>query len=153
MNSNRWKVIYLVRDPRAIMASRAPLSWCQDDPACQDVRHLCSNMQRDLSLLESLKTRNPERYYLLNYEEFTKDVFIETDKLFDFLGLTVTAPVKIFLDTHTRKTDQSESNPYSTSRLSKNVASAWRNRLSSQNISDISSNCLAVLKYLNYPLF
>lgn len=147
-------MIYLVRDPRAIMASRAPLSWCQDDPACQDVDHLCSNMVRDLNLLESLKTRNPERYYLLNFEEFTKDVFIETDKLFDFLGLTVTPTVKIFLDTHTRrKTDETESDPYSTSRLSKNVASAWRNRLSSQNVSDISSKCLDVLKYLNYPLF
>jgi len=147
-------VIYLVRDPRAIMASRAPLSWCQDDPACQDVRHLCSNMQRDLNLLESLKIRNPERYYLLNYEEFTKDVGIGTEKLFKFLGLTVTAPVKIFLDTHTRReTDEAESDPYSTRRLSKNVASAWRNRLSSQNISDISSKCLDVLKYLNYPLF
>lgn len=131
-------MIYLVRDPRAVMASRALLPWCQNDPGCYDVQHLCSNIRRDLSLFESLWSRNPERYYLLNFGEFTKDVQIGTEKLFNFLGLNVSAPVRLFLNTNSRQTTEN---------------AAWRERLSPQNITDISSKCLDVLKSLDYPLF
>ena len=53
--SKDWKIVYLARDPRGVMASRANLTWCQLDPACSDVRRLCADVQEDFELIERLK--------------------------------------------------------------------------------------------------
>ena len=55
INSKDWKIVYLARDPRGVMASRANLTWCQLDPACSDVRRLCADVQEDFELIERLK--------------------------------------------------------------------------------------------------
>ncbi len=157
--SSDWKIVYLARDPRGVMASRANLTWCKDSD-CGDVHRLCGDIQEDLEWIERLTTRHPDTYYMLKFEDLTANVERETEKLFRFLGLSVTVPVKVFLSTHTRtsstavdnKIARRKNDPFSTSRQSKSVASEWRTKLSTKEISAITGVCTHVLKMLDYTV-
>ena len=157
--SKDWKIVYLARDPRGIMASRANLTWCRPDPACGDVRRLCTDVQEDLDWIGRLKIQYPDTYCMLKFEDLTANVEEETGKLFRFLGLSVTVPVKVFLSTHTRssgspvdKVSARKNDPFSTSRQSKSVASEWRTKLSSSDIGAITNVCANILKKLDYAI-
>ena len=145
------KIIYLVRDPRGTMASRTNLTWCQEPP-CNDVSTLCREMQEDLPLFQQLKEKYPNQYYFLKFEDLTANVEAEAEKLFNFLGLKVTLPVKVFLHTHTRAPKRNKNDPYSTSRLSRNISSEWRKKMSTSDISSISNQCSSVLSMLDYEI-
>lgn len=132
------------------MASRANITWCMEDEACGNAEHLCRDMEEDLSRLETLRAKRPDRYYLLKYEEFNANLEVETKRLFDFLGLEVSAPVRVFLDTHTLKTE-AEWDPHSIHRDSKKAVTAWRDKLSKENATEISETCSSVLEALDYP--
>lgn len=135
------------------MASRANLTWCHsvETDECSNPKHLCDETERNLSLLESLKARHPDRYYLLKYEDLNMDFDLETAKLFDFLDLPVTPSVRVFLHTHTRRAGR-DTDPYSVYRPIGTTALAWRQKLSTSVIANISSVCTSVLKKLNYTL-
>lgn len=154
-----WKVIYLARDPRGVMASRANLTWCRSEPACGDVQRLCDDVSEDLQWLERLKNQFPDRYYLLKFEDLTANVEIETQKLFQFLQIPITVPVKVFLTTHTRSSEPSDKNiarrkhdPFSTNRQTKSVANEWRTKLSKNETTFISKICNKVLNNLGYTV-
>ena len=144
-----WKVVYLVRDPRAIMSSRTNLTWCRPDPKCSQVANLCGTMMKDLNLLDSLKARQPDRYYLLKYEDLSLNLEVETKKLFNFLGLEVSPAVRIFLETHTKKIIGAN-DPHSIYRNPNMTVLGWRSKLSFGNVSIIEKSCSSVMKKLNY---
>ncbi|XP_045138943.1 uncharacterized protein LOC123520593 isoform X2 [Portunus trituberculatus] len=54
------QVVYLVRDPRAVLSSRSRLPWCVA-AACRDPYTVCSSLQRDLLLIPRLLRRFPTR--------------------------------------------------------------------------------------------
>lgn len=150
------KVIYLARDPRGVMASRANLTWCQRDPDCNSPARLCDNVSKDLNLITKLTKEKPDRYYFLKFEDLSANVELETDKLFKFLGMKITLPVKVFLNTHTRggasRNDSLKRDPFSTRRKSDTVAHEWRKKLSKNVIKSVTDVCLDVINYLNYTL-
>lgn len=156
-----WKIVYLMRDPRGVMASRANLSWCRPDPACGQVGNLCGDMLDDLNRINQLKKQYPNQHYLLKFEDLTANVESETEKLFQFLQIPITVPVKVFLTTHTRSGDgvtventraRKHDDPFSTNRQSKSVASEWRRKLPAKEIENITNICLPVLKMLDYKI-
>lgn len=158
----QWKIIYLARDPRGVMASRANLTWCRPDPACGNVHRLCADVQEDVELTNRMKTQFPDRFYLLKFEDLTSNVETETENLFRFLGLAVTVPVKVFLSTHTGSSPsvsinklavRRKNDPFSTSRQSKSVANEWRSKLSSTEVAAITNVCSSVMKMLDYTPF
>lgn len=155
-NTRGWKVIYLARDPRGIMASRTNLTWCNQDPHCNQVSNLCRDLDDDTEKMQQLSHRWPQRFHLLRFEDLSLNVEKETEKLFKFLEMSVSLTVKVFLNTHTlgglKTAVKDVSNPFSTSRLSSSVANKWRSTLSQSQISAINSKCSTVLSRLNYTL-
>ena len=157
----KWKIVYLARDPRGVMASRANLTWCKPDPACGDVHRLCADVKEDTELMKQLQTQFPDRFYLLKFEDLTSNVETETENLFRFLRLPVTVPVKVFLSTHTgsspsatinKLADRRKNDPFSTSRQSKSVANEWRTKLTNAEVTAITNVCNTVLKMLDYVI-
>lgn len=146
-----WKIIYLARDPRGVVASRTNLTWCQEDPACGDIRRLCSEMEADVNALSS-------KYLMIRFEDLTLNMEIETERLFKYLEMPLTSSVRLFLETHTKgqrhqKSDlNKDDDPFSTHRDSKSVAYEWRKKLSKDRIRQISETCSSVLKLLDYPI-
>ena len=82
------KIVFLVRDPRGVMASRANLTWCSHS-SCSQASQLCLQMEEDLKSYEQLRNLYPEHFYLLRFEDLSTDVDLETAKLFDFLGTRI----------------------------------------------------------------
>lgn len=146
-SSTDWKIIYLVRDPRGVMSSRTDLPWCVLDPACNDAGRLCNEVRSDLEEVSRLQSLFPDRLYLLKFEDLAANVEIETEKLFQFLGMPVSSSVKVFLSQHTQS-NQTRDNPFSTIRHSNIVASAWRNKMSSDRIANITDVCTLTLRKL-----
>ena len=134
------------------MASRDTFPLCAAHPSCTNFTRLCNTMEKDLARLETLRAQYPDRYYLVKHDEFSLDVEAGTQKLFDFLGIPVTAPVRVFLETHTKGTEDGKIEPHSTYRFSKNVVNAWREQMKKKRIKNITTTCSNVLKALNYTL-
>jgi carbohydrate 6-sulfotransferase 6 len=144
--TDRWKIIYLVRDPRGTMASRAKLKWCMANRNCREPARLCSRIEEDLDLLEK-HFKAGRDYLLLKFEDLAINVQSETAKLFRFLQLPVTNLTTAFLDTHTQSNNQTaEKDPFSTVRKSDAVAFGWKRKLSPKQIANITESCAPLLK-------
>jgi Sulfotransferase family len=82
---NQFKIVYLVRDPHGIMASRFNRDWCVH-PSCTLASELCQQMNADLEAFQELNELYPNTFYKIRFEDFTANVEAETEKLFQFLG-------------------------------------------------------------------
>ncbi|KZS14703.1 Uncharacterized protein APZ42_020098 [Daphnia magna] len=147
-SSKQWKIVYLVRDPRGVMSSRTNLTWCKHDPACNDASRLCSEVQEDLAWEKRLRSQSPDQHYLIKFEDLSADVQLETEKLFRFLEMPVSDPVKIFLNMHTQSS-KTRDDPFSTIRESNTVASGWQTKLSKNEIANLTNTCKPLLEMLN----
>lgn len=143
------KIIYLVRDPRGTMSSRAKLKWCQANPNCRKPERLCARLEEDLDLLEKhFDGRANRRHLLLKFEDLAVNVQTETEKLFRFLELPITELTREFLDSHTQSNQTTDNNPFSTVRQSNAVAYGWKNKLTQTEIDAITDVCTPLLKKL-----
>lgn len=144
-----WKIVYLVRDPRGVMASRANLTWChQRAEACLNPKQHCSEVYDDLTRIEHLKRQFPNLFTVIKFEEFTSDVQTEAEKLFQFLELPVSRSVQTFLDTHTH-TDRENDDPSATFRHTKEVGTQWQSKLPQDVVTNVTDVCEPLLKRLN----
>lgn len=48
------KILYLVRDPRAVINSRKDFPWCVNTPECIDPTYLCRDMVQDFNEAQNL---------------------------------------------------------------------------------------------------
>ena len=55
------QIVYLVRDPRAIYASRQQIGWCKKDPICRDPEILCDGLVQDFNSAVDLQAQYPHR--------------------------------------------------------------------------------------------
>ncbi|KAI9558828.1 hypothetical protein GHT06_015617 [Daphnia sinensis] len=148
--SKDWKIVHLVRDPRGTMSSRYNVAaWCLKEPSCIEVNRVCAELQEDLELIQRLIHDFPDRHYLLKFEDLAVNAEAETEKLFRFLGMSVTELTKAFLESHTQSDSQTKNNPYSTFRQSNAIAYGWKTKLSEKEIATITDVCAPVLKLLS----
>jgi hypothetical protein len=146
------KIIYLVRDPRGTLSSRAKLDWCQANPKCREPYQLCAHIEEDIDLLgKHLAGHNNSRHYLLilKFENLAINVKTETEKLFRFLELPVTELTRAFLDSHTESNQTNDNDPFSTVRQSNAVAHGWKTKLKPEEIDAITEVCTPLLKKLD----
>ena len=59
---NNVKIIYLVRDPRAVINSRKTRSWCISEPLCIDPVNLCNDIFEDHHVAKGLYKTMPDRF-------------------------------------------------------------------------------------------
>jgi Sulfotransferase domain len=83
--NSKFKIVYLVRDPHGIMASRINKTWCVH-PSCTLASELCQQINADLKAFQKLNESYPDTFYKIRFEDLTANVVTETEKLFKFLG-------------------------------------------------------------------
>ena len=150
ISKNNWKIVYLVRDPRGVMASRANLTWCHERAqVCLNPKQHCSEVLDDLTRIERLENSNPGLFSVIKFEDFTANIQLETKKLFQFLDIPITRLVRTFLSTHTNS-DRENDDPSATYRHTKDVGSRWRSQLSHDVASNVTDLCQPLLKRLKY---
>ena len=137
------KIIYLTRDPRAMLDSQVrknDMDSKKFDYFVQNTISMCGKMQRDLKLLPVLNETFPNSIYPVQYEKFVQSPLKETESLFEFLGLNFTDAVKDYVAS---KTILSE--PSSAER-----AQIWRSHISVQHLNVIDANCAMIYQELGY---
>lgn len=56
------RIIYLIRDPRATMASRNTRPWCFSYDDCDDPTVLCNDLEMDYYAAQRLLSSYPDRF-------------------------------------------------------------------------------------------
>ncbi|XP_077554364.1 carbohydrate sulfotransferase 3-like [Haemaphysalis longicornis] len=147
------RIVHLVRDPRAIFASRKRLNWCIQDKQCGKAEALCAQMRSDIDGVRELAARMKTRHvYTLFFERLAANPVNETQRLFASLDLDFAPSVLDYLSKHTSGTFRDHMNMFSTRRNSKLVIDRWKRRLSRRSILDIEKTCGDVLEKLGYEI-
>lgn len=109
------KIIFLVRDPRAVIASSRSVNFFKDsvrDVSRANLRAYsftnCKQTEENLALVESLSFRWRKRIMIQRYEDFAMDPLRGLSRLYDFAGLSVPEDVKTWLDKTTHPSSDHE---------------------------------------------
>lgn len=150
---DQLKVVYLVRDPRGIYSSRRGMAWCSNS-TCASPATLCAEMSEDIEIFEQLKATDPDKYFIIRYEDMALTPRQESLELFHNLELPFTPSVSRFIRTHTStsKSNRDSKNPYTTKRDSKSVAFDWRRTLKGAELAAVEVACSDVIQRLGYKV-
>ncbi|XP_023237769.1 carbohydrate sulfotransferase 3-like isoform X1 [Centruroides sculpturatus] len=141
------KLIYLSRDPRAIMSSRKELHWCQRDK-CNNPVVLCEEMKNDV---EELRVANIS-YLWIRYEDLSLNTVNVSRNLLKRLSLPFSRLLESYLLSHVRSKLIDEKNPYSTRRNSSTVPYKWLKSLTFPEINNIQTKCFEAMNIFGYVI-
>ncbi|XP_069983407.1 carbohydrate sulfotransferase 1-like [Penaeus vannamei] len=143
-----FQILYLVRDPRAVLSSRKRVGWCQS-PTCKDPNVTCSLLAGDLAEVPVLQKEFPDRFKFLHYDEICQDMTSSLTDIMAFLGLPVQQKQTELLQAE--KTSQDKYSVYKNSLLQ---AQLWRSRTSYREIVEpVQRSCRASLEKLGLRTF
>lgn len=145
------KVVYLVRDPRAVHNSRSKLEWCTKTP-CGDYNLMCDDYNSDLVAYRRLVDTYGDKIIAIRHEDLSLDPYGVGKNLFTSLGLPFTSAVRRFLriNTEAELPDNRTIDPYSIRRSSKQVIAKWTKDLNGSTINEIQDKCSTVFQQLGY---
>lgn len=144
------KLVWLVRDPRAVMSSRASsVTWC-DTLACKDPGYLCSDLLLDYRTYRLLQEERPDQVLLVRYEDLARDPYDKSREVLEFAGLTFHKRVREYLDDHLTS---DEDEPWSTRHDPKTRVGRWMKLMKFDDVVKTQYHCKAIMKNLGYRLF
>lgn len=143
------KIIYLVRDPRAVYNSRKNLFWCANT-SCTDMEYFCKEMEEDVQKFKQLSQNYPDLIIPIRFEELSLNPYNKTKELFSKLQQPMTRSIEFFLRLHVKSYESKTVNPYSTRRNSQKVPLKWYYNLSSEDINQIQIKCKDIMHMLGY---
>ncbi|XP_042892103.1 carbohydrate sulfotransferase 3-like [Penaeus japonicus] len=138
-----FQVIYLARDPRAVLSSRVKEDWCT--PSCQNPERMCSLLAEDLREAVLLEKEYPSRFKFIKYDEVCDNPLASLKTVMSFLNLPVTKPQEVILPS--RKIGQNDKEIFSRADL-------WRRRSSfTQIVKPVQNYCRSSLEKLGLRIF
>ena len=140
------KIVYLVRDPRAILSSR--LRAVLGDESCRDPGEVCKNFENDLDAFDSLSKSYPDRLLLIKYESLAAQPHEVFRQVFEFAQLTLLPSIRSEI---TRHTSQHKDGFWSTYRNSTERIDHWKIVLQKWYVFKIQRSCSNIFKRLGYP--
>ncbi|XP_072173504.1 carbohydrate sulfotransferase 1-like [Diadema setosum] len=149
------KILHLVRDPRAVMDSRLRLVEVNSDlirrrgRGADEILDLCQHMERNIRYRDSPPSWLRGKYVMVRFEDVASNPVDETRRIYRKLGLPLHADVVTWIGRNTR-TDEEENDPFSRTRNSTEVLSAWQRTLPAQTRKNIESRCQHLLEKLSY---
>lgn len=141
------RIVFLVRDPRAMMSSRKQCSWCSGNPDCEHTATVCGDLVFDYYTAKKFQTKYPHRFKVVRYEELSLQPFKLTEEILKFYGLPFDQMVVKYLESHTK---QNIGNIYSTFRDSSSTPFRWMYNLTYKEIDEIQSNCSNAMELWGY---
>ena len=160
------QLVFLVRDPRAAAKSRDSMDWCVS-PTCSDPKVLCDDLYHDYLTAVKIKEKFPDRIHLVRYEDLSLDPYNQMDGILKFLNLPLTPQIDkvIAATTKTRRNDslaifpsalevkeaaRLSKNPYSTTRVSRLTAFAWKKEISVSELEEVQNVCTDAMDVFGY---
>ena len=148
-NRTNLKIIHLLRDPRAIIASRLRLGWISKTGTLK-IQEFCNRMSEDLHFVTtSTISRN---YMILRYEDLVANVFPVVTNIFQTTGLDLTDNLEKWLVENTRWSGSIDTlEPFrTTKRNALRTAHFWRKNISMNVVRIVEENCKVVMKDAGY---
>ncbi|XP_060615917.2 carbohydrate sulfotransferase 6-like [Anolis sagrei] len=158
-------IIHLVRDPRAIFASRRFISLLADNQfitkttnSTPDIRRVMykvchSQVEMYFTALYHMPSAWRGRYLLTRYEDLVGDPLGHLAKWYNFTGLTSTPKLQKWVYNITHWPTSSErKEPLSIEKNAKFVSQAWRQQLSFKKVQDVQAICKEAMEVFGYKL-
>ena len=143
------KVIYLIRDPRAVMRSRRKVGFCVR-PYCTDPKILCQNHVKDYLIAKEIAYKYPSKFRILRYEDFALDPYHVTDQLLEFLKLPPSIHVDRFLERRTELSRDHDTHSKDDVSFPKTKAFAWMQSMNKTEVIKIQEVCDEALHAFGY---
>ncbi|KAJ8306999.1 hypothetical protein KUTeg_015083 [Tegillarca granosa] len=146
------KIIHLLRDPRGMLASQKSGHFIIDN-APTVAKAACNRFQRDVLVTHKMSKIYPGRIKLIVYEEIAENPVQTLNKLYDFLGLTVSQNITNYVLNITRS--GKENNGYYNVVRSDSVKTAykWRSNLNWQTVQQIDTECKEFYELTGFKAF
>ncbi|XP_031569269.1 carbohydrate sulfotransferase 1-like [Actinia tenebrosa] len=165
------KILQLVRDPRAIVASMERVGWIQSYTQFnskqtfirtsfhdfeQRVKRFCFSLLDTIKFILEAERKLLGRYKLVRYEDLVQQITTKTDDVMKFAQFRSSDDVTRWLQrsTHAENTAVRKKNyDYSTERVNiSHLADSWRRTLNRQQIVVVEKYCKPVMTMLRYPV-
>ena len=150
------KVVYYVRDPRAIIASRwtrlhGLISSVSGGDIFTEAQLLCRKMLADFRTWTRAHEAFPNNFMMIRYEDLTLDVKRVSQNVYDFIREPIPPEVRSF--TYRAAHARSDNGFLGTNRENMTqTAGRWKKKLPVVVLKEITAVCQSVLNLLGYPL-
>lgn len=156
------KIVFLVRDPRAVVASSLSVNFYaeQGEASKMGTRmfsyKLCKQTEDNLEVFKNLPSWLRSRVILLRYEDFASDPLKEMRRLYKFAGLSHLESVVTWLNLTTHPTNQRSDMKIQGSEAAYTVDDAeaainrWRWKVHPHYITIIELYCKHALQLMGY---
>uniref|UniRef100_A0A6A7FYK5 Carbohydrate sulfotransferase 1-like n=2 Tax=Hirondellea gigas TaxID=1518452 RepID=A0A6A7FYK5_9CRUS len=146
----RIKIVWLVRDPRAVMNSRlSNVDWCKTS-SCNDPATMCSSLYDDYITFLSFRDEFPNKVMLMRYEDLAKDAYNKSRNVLEFAGLSLHPDVMTYLDGHL---STNVDVPWSTKHEPKATMSRWLKTMNWSEVLRVQQSCSHYMRALGYRIF
>ena len=153
-------VVYMVRDPRAVITSMKGMGWISNDPDAkfQDVasaaQHICKLTLDMLWSIDHWSLRFGTRIHLVRYEDLASNAVLKAEELFNGIGITFPYEVRRWIKLNTNSKQSKQIDPYRVDhRNASQSLNAWRLLISNEELQQVQNNCIAVMSILRYNSF
>lgn len=143
------KIVFLVRDPRAIYQSRKHFRWCKTS-SCIDYEKLCEDLTSDLEVYPRLVENYGDKITMVRFEDIALEPFEKGEALYNRVNLPYTSETIDYIYNHTNENNVDNNSPYSTLRNSKQIITKWIDNLNETIVDAIQDSCGFVFQQLGY---
>ena len=157
------KIIYLVRDARAIAQSRIKVYERQRqikklslNSVIKESRLYCLELERDIKSIKSFYTENAHvtrsNLRFLRFEDLALDPHKISQQLFSFADIHYNENVMLWIQRNTNIISERNTSLYSTTRNSASVVNEWMFRMKSNYVFAVQNVCKELLLKLGYNI-
>lgn len=164
-----FKIIHLVRDPRAVLNSREKALWSLksdnkimlnsgsiplgSDSNYKVMKNICrSQVKIHRRAMTEASGFLKDRYLMVRYEDVAMDPLRKIKEMYKFTDLNLTPELETWIHDITHGNNKKYPDFEITSRDAQYVSQAWRKHLSFQNVSTVQQLCKEAIDYFGYKL-
>ncbi|XP_066990517.1 carbohydrate sulfotransferase 4-like [Macrobrachium rosenbergii] len=142
------KIIYVARDPRAVLVSRARVGWCLSD-TCRKPEVVCSLLEEDIKQAEKLAQSFPEQFKFMQYEKISQNPEGSLRNIMSFLNMSTSESQLRLLSPASTDPDSL----YSTRKDPRAQSGRWRTSAFYPTISIIQKSCANPIAMMGLQMF
>ncbi|XP_022792495.1 carbohydrate sulfotransferase 1-like [Stylophora pistillata] len=161
--STTCSMIYLVRDPRPMIFSQVKVGirfWryfeghSKDNGPRQSLMlystKICRQIEANLRTFQNFTGQMKEKYFLLRYEDLTKNLTGTLKRVFDLTEVRMHKNTLGWVKSHTSENNKNNGDALSTNRNSKAQIDKWRLEVDPELVNIIEDSCRSVMLLLGY---
>lgn len=145
-----FKIIHLIRDPRAMLRSVNSLGFGSWDDIGTNSKALCQRVIKDVQDSEVLEKEFPKRILRVRYEDLSRFPVDTAKQMFKFTGMTFTTDVHEYVQQAMVRDEAIQSTFHKVKPNSTIIMGKWRNEIKLEHVQTIDEACGAVYENIGY---